>query len=107
MFQVEPAFVDSLVNAFRRTPVSHKLGVLYIIDSITRQWVASGAAHAGGVRRMTDNLPSLMTELLPVTPEGQKVWLRHAVLWPTVPPPPPTELQDSSEDADSITYRRN
>jgi protein NRD1 len=80
MFQVEPAFVDSLVNAFRRSPVSHKLGVLYIIDSIARQWVASGVAHAGGVRRMTENLPSLMTELLPVTPEGQKVCICRYVL---------------------------
>jgi protein NRD1 len=71
--QIEPILVDVLSNGVRRSPVTHKLGVLYIIDSITRQWVAAGAAHAGGVRRMTDNLPVLMNELLPVVPENQKV----------------------------------
>jgi protein NRD1 len=64
-----------LSNGFRKSPPPYKLGVLYIIDSITRQWVASGATHAGGVRRMTESLPALMHELLPITPENQKVCL--------------------------------
>jgi protein NRD1 len=71
--QIEHVLVDVLSAGFRRSPVTHKLGVLYIIDSIARQWVAAGAAHAGGLRRMTDSLPALMNELIPVTPDTQKV----------------------------------
>jgi protein NRD1 len=76
--QVEPQLVDSLLSAFQQSPVSHKLGVLYIVDSIMRQWVVTGAAHAGGVRKMTDNLPLLMNEYLPAVPEAQKVNFGHS-----------------------------
>jgi protein NRD1 len=71
--QIEAALVDSLINGFRSSPVSHKLGVLYIVDSITRQWAAAGAIHAGGIRKMTDALPYILNEYLSVVPENQKV----------------------------------
>ncbi|KAF2671772.1 hypothetical protein BT63DRAFT_179435 [Microthyrium microscopicum] len=69
---VEPQLVSALVAQFQKNPETHKLGVLYIIDSIMRQWVVTGASHAGGVRKMTDSLPSLMNDFIPVVPEGQK-----------------------------------
>lgn len=77
--QVEPYFVDVLLGNLRRSPESHKLGVLYIIDSIMRQWVVTGATHAGGVRKMTDNLPSIMNDYIPVVPEAQKVRLEKSI----------------------------
>ena len=73
ILQVEPYFVDSMVSAFQKSSVSHKLGVLYIVDSIMRQWVVSGPTHAGGVRKMTDNMPALINPYLPAVPESQKV----------------------------------
>lgn len=73
VLQIEPQLVESLIAAFHKSPISHKLGVLYIVDSIMRQWVVTGAAHAGGVRRMTDNLPMLMNDYIPLVPDSQKV----------------------------------
>src|ERR1700761_6951686 len=37
--QVEHLLVDTLVNAFRRSPADYKLGVLYVVDAVSRQWV--------------------------------------------------------------------
>jgi protein NRD1 len=58
---------------------------LYVVDTVTRQWVekarASGQAvsknaapgtFAAGVQRITDALPSLMTELAHTAPDNQK-----------------------------------
>ena len=71
--QIEPYLVDSLISAFNKSPDSHKLGVLYIIDSIMRQWVLTGVAHAGGVRKVTDNMPAMINPYLLNVPDGQKV----------------------------------
>lgn len=62
------------------------MGVLYVVDSVTRQWVdqarkaghpAGGAAQDGtfaaGVTRVTELLPVLMTDIINTAPEDQKV----------------------------------
>jgi hypothetical protein len=64
------------------------LGVLYVVDSVTRQWVdqarktgqqlGSGApdgTFAAGVTRVTELLPVLMNDITATAPEDQKVWL--------------------------------
>jgi hypothetical protein len=76
------------------------LGVLYVVDSVTRQWVdqarkigqlpGSGApdgTFAAGVTRVTELLPVLMNDIINSAPEDQKVSLatypgreRHSTL---------------------------
>ncbi|KAF1814643.1 hypothetical protein P152DRAFT_447977 [Eremomyces bilateralis CBS 781.70] len=81
----ESALVHKIASHFQRTLPTHKLGVLYVVDSVTRQWIekarlsgqALGAAapegtFASGVHKMTELLPVLMNELLQVAPDNQK-----------------------------------
>lgn len=76
------------------------MGVLYVVDSVTRQWVdqarkigqlpGSGApdgTFAAGVTRVTELLPVLMNDIINSAPEDQKVSLathpdreRHSTL---------------------------
>jgi protein NRD1 len=62
------------------------LGVLYVVDSVTRQWVdaarkagqvpgseAPDGTFAAGVKRVTDLLPVLMTDIINNAPQDQKV----------------------------------
>lgn len=80
------------------------MGVLYVIDSVTRQWVeharkagqtpgpaASDGTFAAGVNHVTEMLPSIMTDITNTAPEDQKVrfldnrcrtyqWLAHTNL---------------------------
>ena len=72
------------------------MGVLYVVDSVTRQWVEaarkagqpSGSAapdgtFAAGVNRVTELLPVLMTDIINNAPEDQKVRSRckmHTVI---------------------------
>jgi protein NRD1 len=65
--------VDSMVSAFQRSAVTHKLGVLYIVDAVARPWFMSGPEHAGGIRRLTDAMPLVMNDYIPFVPESQKV----------------------------------
>ena len=62
------------------------MGVLYVVDSVTRQWVdqarksgqqvgpgATDGTFAAGVNRVTELLPSLMTDIINTAPDDQKV----------------------------------
>ena len=64
------------------------MGVLYVVDSVTRQWVdqarkigqlpGSGApdgTFAAGVTRVTELLPVLMNDIINSAPDDQKVSL--------------------------------
>ncbi len=66
------------------------MGVLYVVDSVTRRWVEqarkagqpSGSAapdgtFAAGVNRVTELLPVLMNDIIQSAPEDQKVRYRH------------------------------
>ncbi|KAL2376865.1 hypothetical protein RJZ90_007172, partial [Blastomyces dermatitidis] len=78
-----------------RAPGTHKLGVLYVVDSVTRQWVesarragqtvGSGApdgTFAAGVNRVTELLPVLMTDIINNAPEYQKDKIKKLVdIW--------------------------
>ena len=60
--------------------------MLYVIDSVTRQWVeharkngqipgpaASDGTFAAGINHVTELLPSIMTDITNTAPEDQKV----------------------------------
>ncbi|ORY17968.1 hypothetical protein BCR34DRAFT_657211 [Clohesyomyces aquaticus] len=83
--QSEPTVVQKIEQQFKNSPSTHKLGVLYVIDSVTRQWVekakAAGQAvsknaatgtYAAGVQAMTDALPALMKDIVLSAPDNQK-----------------------------------
>lgn len=68
------------------------MGVLYVVDSVTRQWVeaarkagqppgsaAPDGTFAAGVNRVTELLPVLMTDIINNAPEDQKVRTRRTM----------------------------
>lgn len=82
---VEPNLIEKIFTHFKTAPSSHKLGVLYVIDSITLHWVdatrragrpprsaAPGGTLAAGVDRMTKLLPVLMTDIISTAPLDDK-----------------------------------
>lgn len=84
--QNESVLIQKIYTHFKKAPGTHKLGVLYVVDSVTRQWVEaarkagqpSGSAapdgtFAAGVNRVTELLPVLMTDIINNAPEDQKV----------------------------------
>ena len=86
--------MGKIYTHFKKAPGTHKLGVLYVIDSVTRQWVdqarksgqqvgpsATDGTFAAGVHRVTELLPSFMTDIIGAAPDDQKVRYRHALLF--------------------------
>ena len=84
--QSESVLVQKIYTHFKKTPGTHKLGVLYVVDSVTRQWVdqakkagqtpgigAPDGTFAAGVTRVTELLPVLMNDIIATAPEDQKV----------------------------------
>lgn len=79
--------IQRIYTHYKRTPGSHKLGVVYVIDSVTRQWLEKAAASgqdtsggtapdgtfAAGVHRVTQLLPLFMNDLISTAPDDQKV----------------------------------
>jgi protein NRD1 len=84
--QAESIIIQKIFTQFKKNPATHKLGVLYVVDSVTRQWVekarqagqvppgstAADGTFASGVQKMTDLLPVMMNELIQTAPENQK-----------------------------------
>ncbi|KAB8072844.1 hypothetical protein BDV29DRAFT_146575 [Aspergillus leporis] len=93
--QNESVLIQKIYTHFKKAPGTHKLGVLYVVDSVTRQWVEaarkagqpSGSAapdgtFAAGVNRVTELLPVLMTDIIINAPEDQKEKIRKLVdIW--------------------------
>lgn len=84
--QSESVLIQKIYTHFKRAPGTHKLGVLYVVDSVTRQWVESArragqpagssapdGTFAAGVNRVTELLPVLMNDIINNAPEDQKV----------------------------------
>lgn len=85
--QFDTIIAQKLFTQFKKTHSTHKLGILFLVDSITRQWIekarnagqelsgssAPDGTYASGVFKMTELLPSLIDELLRVAPADQKV----------------------------------
>lgn len=88
--QNESVLIQKIYTTFKKAPGTHKLGVLYVVDSVTRQWVeaarksgqdprddAPDGTFAAGVKRVTDLLPVLMTDIINNAPQDQKVCNRR------------------------------
>lgn len=84
--QSESVLVQKLYTHLRKAPATHKLGVLYVLDSVTRKWIeqakangqpitvsAQDGTYAAGVHRVTELLPVLMNDIIASAPDDQKV----------------------------------
>lgn len=83
--QSEHHIVQKIVQQFQNSAATHKLGVLYVVDAVARQWVekakaagqavsksAASGTFASGVQLIRDVLPVLMTNLVQSAPDNQK-----------------------------------
>lgn len=88
--QSETVLIQRIYTHFKKAPSTHKLGVLYVVDSVTRAWVEqarkagqpvgasenpSDGTFAAGHRRVSELLPSFMTDIINTAPQDQKVCL--------------------------------
>jgi len=84
--QAESVLIQKLFTHFKKAPGTHKLGVLYVVDSVTRKWTeqakaagqpinsaAQDGTYAAGVNRVKELLPVLMNDIIQNSPEDQKV----------------------------------
>ncbi|KAJ5100224.1 hypothetical protein N7456_006276 [Penicillium angulare] len=93
--QNESVLIQKIYTHFKKAPGTHKLGVLYVVDSVTRQWVeaarkagqppgtsAPDGTFAAGVNRVTELLPVLMTDIINNAPQDQKDKIKKLVdIW--------------------------
>ncbi|KAJ4347934.1 uncharacterized protein N0V89_009306 [Didymosphaeria variabile] len=83
--QSDVLIVQKIAQQFKNSPATHKLGVLYVVDSVVRQWLdrakktgqavsrsAAPGTFASGVQKITDILPLIMTDLSQSAPDSQK-----------------------------------
>ncbi|KAI0137347.1 hypothetical protein BJ170DRAFT_56573 [Xylariales sp. AK1849] len=93
--QSESVLIQKIFTHFKKTPGTHKLGVLYVVDSVTRRWIdhakqqgqlinssAPDGTYAAGVHRVTELLPVLMNDILQSAPGEQKEKIKKLVdIW--------------------------
>ncbi|CEI65223.1 hypothetical protein FVEN_g6341 [Fusarium venenatum] len=83
--QSESVLIQKIFTHFKKAPGTHKLGVLYVVDSVTRKWLeqaksqaqaidssAPDGTYAAGVNRVTELMPVLMNDILQSAPKEQK-----------------------------------
>lgn len=86
--QSESVLIQKIFTHFRKAPANYKLGVLYVVDSVTRKWLeqakqqgqpvnnaAPDGTPAAGVNRVTELMPILMDDIIASAPQDQKVRL--------------------------------
>ncbi|KLU89695.1 hypothetical protein MAPG_08665 [Magnaporthiopsis poae ATCC 64411] len=103
----ESVIIQKIFTHFKRTNGTHKLGVLYVVDSVTRKWMeqakqlgqtvssaAEDGTYAAGVHRVTELMPSFMNDILASAPEDQKEKIRKLVdIWEKGQTFPPAMLE--------------
>ncbi|KAF2755179.1 hypothetical protein EJ05DRAFT_125198 [Pseudovirgaria hyperparasitica] len=107
--QLEATVVQKIFIQFKQAPVTHKLGVLYVVDSVTRQWMGRATqsgqklvgptspqgTFASGVHKMTEIIPMMMSELLSHYPPDQKKKIEKLVdIWDQSTVLPKSTIQD-------------
>ncbi|CAK7198972.1 hypothetical protein SEUCBS139899_001640 [Sporothrix eucalyptigena] len=109
--QSESVLIQKLYTHFKKTPGTHKLGVLYVVDSVTRKWLdqakqqgqaingsAPDGTYAAGVNRVTELIPVLMNDILSSAPADQKDKIRKLVdIWEKGQTFPPKLLESFKE----------
>ncbi|KAG8526240.1 uncharacterized protein KY384_000233 [Bacidia gigantensis] len=85
--QSATVLIQRIYSHIKKAPPSHKLGVLYVVDSVTRGWVEQAkkngqslgpseqtkdGTYAAGHKLVTEMLPSFVNETINRAPEEQK-----------------------------------
>ena len=89
--------VQSLYRALKKAPGTHKLGAIYVIDSVVRRWIETakqqgqelnieGRGEPGtfpaAVKRVTELMPALFDDAMKSIPTDQKDKLANMVkIW--------------------------
>ncbi|KAI7652488.1 hypothetical protein KC318_g14933, partial [Hortaea werneckii] len=95
--QAETNIVQSLYRALKKAPATHKLGALYVIDSVVRQWIEAAkrngqdlniegrgepGTYNAAVKRVTELIPALFDDILKGLPADQKPKLENLLgIW--------------------------
>ncbi|TAQ84900.1 hypothetical protein B7494_g6772 [Chlorociboria aeruginascens] len=93
--QSESVLIQKLYTHFKKAPATHKLGVLYVVDSVTRKWTeqakvasqpitstAQDGTFAAGVHRVKELLPVLMNDIVQSAPDDQKEKIKKLIdIW--------------------------
>ncbi|KAK0705000.1 hypothetical protein B0H67DRAFT_557697 [Lasiosphaeris hirsuta] len=109
--QSESVLIQKLFTHFKKTPGTHKLGVLYVVDSVTRKWMDQAKAQgqsislaapdgtfAAGVHKVTELMPILMNDIITTAPEDQKEKIRKLVdIWEKGQTFPPSMVNSFKE----------
>ncbi|KAL2117042.1 hypothetical protein VTJ04DRAFT_9210 [Mycothermus thermophilus] len=109
--QYESVIIQKLFTHFKKTPGTHKLGVLYVVDSVTRKWLDQAKAQgqtpslaapdgtfAAGVHRVTELIPILMNDIIATAPEDQKEKIKKLVdIWEKGQTFPPSMVNSFKE----------
>ncbi|KAF8468435.1 hypothetical protein BDZ91DRAFT_762407 [Kalaharituber pfeilii] len=80
--QSESVLIQKLYMHFKKSPASHKLGILYIVDSVAREYMnqarkageeysptAPDGTYYAGLNRIKDILPNLINDMAQYAPE--------------------------------------
>jgi protein NRD1 len=83
--QHDKVLIEKILLQYSNSPATHKLGVLYVVDSVIRQWVerakkagqavsnkAAPGTYASGVQMVRDAVPVVLSDLVKNAPENQK-----------------------------------
>ncbi|EME47566.1 hypothetical protein DOTSEDRAFT_50941 [Dothistroma septosporum NZE10] len=95
--QAESTIVQTFYRALKKAPATHKLGALYVIDSVIRQWIDAAkkngqnlhiegrgemGSYPAAVKRVTELMPALFDDIMKGIPEDQKPKLANMItIW--------------------------
>ncbi|KAI5800331.1 hypothetical protein DFH27DRAFT_78332 [Peziza echinospora] len=102
--QSESLLIQKLYMHFKKSPASHKLGILYIVDSVARDYMnqarraseeysptAPDGTYYAGLNRIKDILPNLINDMAQYAPEHKdkinklfEIWHRGLTFPPEV-----------------------
>ncbi|KAI9894804.1 MAG: hypothetical protein M1814_000023 [Vezdaea aestivalis] len=119
--QNESVLIQKIFTHFKKAPGTHKLGVLYVVDSVTRRWLdlakkagqavnssAADGSYAAGVNRMTELLPALMNDIFQHAPQEQKEKIAKLItIWERGSTFPPQLLSSFHQKISSMQRKRS
>ncbi|KAK4222409.1 Rpb7-binding protein seb1 [Podospora fimiseda] len=93
--QYESVLVQKMYTHFMKTPPTHKLGVLYVVDSVTRKWMEQAriqgqlpisisspdGTFAAGVHRVTELMPVFMEDIIQKASDQKEKIKKLVEIW--------------------------
>lgn len=108
--QAEQHIAQCMYRALKKAPATHKLGALYVIDSVVRKWIdfaknagqdlqiegrGEPGTYPAAVKRITELMPALMDDIAKVIPADQKAKFENMItIWERANTFPANLLED-------------